>query len=1322
VIFQFQACLGAIMLRFAAVLLLLLGLLLSGATVLGTPQIPDAMQGAADQAKTAAQNSPALKSIGGLSLLWSTRSKDEQDQAAFRPFTAADLAPSSDKQVFFFLNTGSPAVTATYRFPGNANSTPLYRPGASSRIELPSTVNLFLVEFKWCTQKPNPCTGTQRLPVSYPKIGCPPTELNNEPVDPVEPCTVDVVFARELVDDQGNFMPAFVVSKYYLEVSEELIRRSKDDTDYPDFPTFTINGYTVKEYFSDDNSKDYFSRTESIAGSVLSDYAVRSGWESVRDFLFVRYPAATSCRPYNNEASKEALSTRRPDYRPVSLGTDNGITPSAPKVFDVFTLRQMLASTAAQLAGISGFTPGSITGAFGNIQGISTDTSYLSAQVTTVPTPIVSSTASSGNTGTSTLAGSLGQTTAVSGSNSTITCPPGTLPGVGTSGLPACVALSATTTTGTSGTSTSATGAGNVNGGTSTVTGTTTNAGTTSNAASSNTLGTTQQNSTTTTSGGQAGTVAPVPVSNALSAPTNVGVSAQDILAEQVQLNSQITNLRLALQGSLTDQYLIAQGKATGTRQQTTLGINISLNPPRRYKHAVAEVKIWVYPTNGEQPVSIVNLLPAAKTYNVAKITSSQKAFGAGVVIDPVNVGVAGGKSKNRLYLAKDTDTVALQYEPNQGPRKGEGWPNGSVSVGRSSQEKIRDVAREAEIWQKLSDPCAENPGPDPGAEDSDRQANPVVFGWQFRPVLGADYVQSGIRQVFAQLALPAVLGGLSSPKVYIQTRWREYDSKRQVVGAVYAGSCSMTENTDPLQVVSPLKVHTVSVNDMGSGILKVSAAGTFFSQGFSVLSGPTTLTPAIFDGNTIQFFANATNLLLTDDLKLVAEDGETTPFGVKPVPQFRLTCGISRATLHAVPRPDGNSLVEAVITSEKAFDLDKDYPPNPLFLIGAQVYGLHETPFTEIPPTGACSPTAGAAGKGVTCKYYFLASTDTLRSAQTFTARDLSWTNFKKTGTIEFEPSFTGLATLGTTPASGADCSGTKAKSPACSAPPIFTITGTDLQKIANHDRWNCKRPGCLELYEGLVPFTLLDDNFQVLTKTTAVLTLKPRAASPYFSLEPGAYKNKQKVSLSSTTAKATFFYTTDGQTPTEKSARYTGPIDVSSTETLKAIAVAENYSPSEVAKATYEIDPSGSAKPHPAPKPAPPLAAPEFSYKSYRFVWYPAEGEPIEWDLSAPQESAPGVTASEILNTGDSTQITFSGVNVLNDKTKMTFSFDNALISNPIFSYDATKKTLKFFITTAMTSKPGHKEIILNGYTQGPNGKLTAAQVLLPFDVTKR
>ena len=81
--------------------------------------------------------------------------------------------------------------------------------------------------------------------------------------------------------------------------------------------------------------------------------------------------------------------------------------------------------------------------------------------------------------------------------------------------------------------------------------------------------------------------------------------------------------------------------------------------------------------------------------------------------------------------------------------------------------------------------------------------------------------------------------------------------------------------------------------------------------------------------------------------------------------------------------------------------------------------------------------------------------------------------------------------------------------------------------------------------------------------------------AATPTFSPAAGTYSSAQSVSISDTTSGATIYYTTNGSTPTTSSTRYTGPITVSSTDTLEAIAVAAGDSNSGVASATYTITP---------------------------------------------------------------------------------------------------------------------------------------------------
>ena len=81
------------------------------------------------------------------------------------------------------------------------------------------------------------------------------------------------------------------------------------------------------------------------------------------------------------------------------------------------------------------------------------------------------------------------------------------------------------------------------------------------------------------------------------------------------------------------------------------------------------------------------------------------------------------------------------------------------------------------------------------------------------------------------------------------------------------------------------------------------------------------------------------------------------------------------------------------------------------------------------------------------------------------------------------------------------------------------------------------------------------------------------PQAATPTFSPVGGTYSAAQSVSISDTSAGTQIYYTTNGSTPTIASTLYTGPISVSTTTTIKAIAAGPGWSTSEVASATYTI-----------------------------------------------------------------------------------------------------------------------------------------------------
>jgi len=80
-------------------------------------------------------------------------------------------------------------------------------------------------------------------------------------------------------------------------------------------------------------------------------------------------------------------------------------------------------------------------------------------------------------------------------------------------------------------------------------------------------------------------------------------------------------------------------------------------------------------------------------------------------------------------------------------------------------------------------------------------------------------------------------------------------------------------------------------------------------------------------------------------------------------------------------------------------------------------------------------------------------------------------------------------------------------------------------------------------------------------------------RVATPAFSPPGGTYDRPQSVAISDATPGATIYYTTDGSTPTTASTVYTGPIAVTRTTTIKAMATANGMVSSSVATAVYTL-----------------------------------------------------------------------------------------------------------------------------------------------------
>jgi sugar lactone lactonase YvrE len=85
------------------------------------------------------------------------------------------------------------------------------------------------------------------------------------------------------------------------------------------------------------------------------------------------------------------------------------------------------------------------------------------------------------------------------------------------------------------------------------------------------------------------------------------------------------------------------------------------------------------------------------------------------------------------------------------------------------------------------------------------------------------------------------------------------------------------------------------------------------------------------------------------------------------------------------------------------------------------------------------------------------------------------------------------------------------------------------------------------------------------------------PSASNPVFSPAAGSYKETQTVTITDAVSGAAIYYTTNGTVASQYSTAYNGPITVSTSEVISAVAIAPGYSMSDVSSAQYLI---GSSK----------------------------------------------------------------------------------------------------------------------------------------------
>jgi hypothetical protein len=433
----------------------------------------------------------------------------------------------------------------------------------------------------------------------------------------------------------------------------------------------------------------------------------------------------------------------------------------------------------------------------------------------------------------------------------------------------------------------------------------------------------------------------PTAPASTLTLPSTFGSSAIGALSKEMQLNYQILNTQLLLDGSLND---------TIGKHRATVGFTIAIDAPeslkKQLKNAVAEVDVTLEnprPVSGatlEAP-SVITLLPRENTYDVLGMVQHSLSIGGGAILaGMVNLGASWGFNKQKAYLYQQQSTLAMER--------------------RDAPSKAR-------------------------------------FVWQFRPTLDREYLDAGTRQTFVQFSLPDIdpteRNGCEA-FITVRTHWRAMEPK---TGLISEDWIEPRRQTFPLPYFETLPIsETVKVTDMGGGNVSVLATGRFL-PGMIVRVGPQILGPAStgfqLTPDSVEFVASAADLI-SGGAYLVGRDGherllqdglndKTRACQIPPAPTYTIEeKGAAVTSLDWVKpaTPEAPKSAESAAAAPAIFSIALDAHPfsdsqtrlkitlnnpphdsgdttggspgiNPLVtVIGGQVFGLRNAPYLTKP------------------------------------------------------------------------------------------------------------------------------------------------------------------------------------------------------------------------------------------------------------------------------------------------------------------------------------------------------------------------------------
>lgn len=287
-----------------------------------------------------------------------------------------------------------------------------------------------------------------------------------------------------------------------------------------------------------------------------------------------------------------------------------------------------------------------------------------------------------------------------------------------------------------------------------------------------------------------------------------VGLAAGDMLNDQLNLASQIMNLEMLYERSLTDRLING-----GARLQTVLGFQVSITPPAGYENCVAVVEVGVRMKQEKAPKAVV-VAQEDVAKNSAAAMAEEAAKNSAATMPEEIAGVSAATTAEEVArvsaaaraeeaakapagaMKEVTSPVSLvALIPQEKTYNAQSFSSSGRSIGGSAVASVLTLGYTSKgesrqlFIHRDSDTIAfeRDPTTDPKLFNEGPLA--TVFGWEFRPVLDRPTVTSGTRQMLAVIAVPAPdaipvpeKSGADQVTLEIKTRsyWRRYNRKKQ--------------------------------------------------------------------------------------------------------------------------------------------------------------------------------------------------------------------------------------------------------------------------------------------------------------------------------------------------------------------------------------------------------------------------------------------------------------------------------------------------------------------------------------------------------------